>query len=1001
MKKLILLCGLILVQSLHAQIPVINKEFRRAEAEKKDVIAKKILSTQEYTRAEFIGWDIDYYSLDLFPDIKSETLYGRVQVRGTVLSDVMEWAGLSLWAGMQVNSIVSSANTADTLDFIQKEEIDILLIKLERPFLKGEEICFTIDYQGRPQNSGYDAFDFGSQLDKPMIWTLSEPFGAKSWWPCKDTATDKPDSIDIRVTVPQELTVVSNGSLRSKTAVGDNYIWWWHEQYPIAPYLVSLAIYEYDIHYDNYIYNDGADTMQIQFYNFPGVYEQYKGDMQKVKGMITLFSRLFGEYPFVEEKYAQADFLGGGAMEHQTCSSFSFFGEWVYVHELAHQWWGDLITCSDFHHIWLNEGLTTYCEALWYEARYKNYTASDYQMSMNLYLGPGTVYVEDPEHDNIFDGGLSYAKGSWIPHMLRHIVGDSTFFVILQEFYKSPLHSYGTATSEDFKTLCEQLSGQELETFFQQWIYEEGHPHYYYYWNWEKTTNGLYRVFGQIKQVQSVGPVFAMPLDITIQTENGDTTFVMLNDEKYTDFEYLVTAQPVMVLLDKDNWILKQVSGNFTPNFVLLDYQIDDSQMNDNGLIDAGENVTLLVQVQNIGVNAANYQLQLTTDDPDITIIDGACDLSIVERYSAADSMEAPFTLWVSPTARGHFAEFSLSVSTDNNYSQNLNFPVAINIPPILFVDDDNGKNYEALITASLENNYIPFTIWNVNENGPVDLQSYNMVIWATGSDRDSALTANEQKALAGFLNNGGKLLLTGQNIGYDLCGQGSTADSVFFRNYLHSSYINDRIEANQVLGRKDDLLGDNLMFNIAAPEGSAGDRYSPDVIVPIEPARTFLLYSTTQQCAGLYYSDDFTGAKVIYIPFGLEGISTEQDQESAGRFYKRALQWFAEPAQVTRVQQCPESPTRLYLYPNYPNPFNPETRIDFEAPERCFVTLQVFNLLGVEVAELVREYKNPGTYSVMWDGRDSFGKAVPSGVYIYKISAGNHQASQKMLLMR
>jgi len=175
MKKYILLCGLILVQLLNAQIPVINKEFRRAEAEQKERIAKKILATREYTRAEFIGWDIDYYALDLYPDIKSETLYGRVQVRGTVLSDVMDWAGLSLWAGIQINSIVSSANTADTLEYIQKEENDILLIKLERPFLKGEKICFTIDYQGRPQQSGYDAFDFGSQLDKPMIWTLSEP----------------------------------------------------------------------------------------------------------------------------------------------------------------------------------------------------------------------------------------------------------------------------------------------------------------------------------------------------------------------------------------------------------------------------------------------------------------------------------------------------------------------------------------------------------------------------------------------------------------------------------------------------------------------------------------------------------------------------------------------------------------------------------------------------------------------------------------------------------
>lgn len=997
MKRLILFCWLMLIQPLYSQVPFLSNEFRKAEAEQKNRIAKKILANQEYARAEFVGWDITCYALDLYPDIATETLYGRVKVTGIVGNPVMEWAGLSLWSGIKINCITLFTNPADTLEYLQKNETDILLIKLNRVYNQGEEICLLIDYQGRPQDSGYNAFDFGFYLNKPMIWTLSEPFGAKSWWPCKDTAIDKPDSMDIRITVPNEFTVVSNGSLRSRITDGDYTTWWWHEQYPIATYLVSLAIYPYEIHYDYYLYNNRTDTMQIQFYNFPGVYEQYKDEMKKVKNMMALFSRLFGEYPFIKEKYAQADFAGGGAMEHQTCSSFSFFGEAVYVHELAHQWWGDLITCSDFHHIWLNEGFATYSEALWYEWNYPDMTASQYQMNANYFIGHGTIYVEDPEHENIFDGGLSYAKASWVLHMLRHVVGDSMFFHVLREYAKSPLHSYGSATSEDFKAICEELSGLDLELFFKQWIYEEGCPHYQYSWNWDKTASGLYRVFGHIKQMQTFGPVFAMPLDITIEMQDGDTTFVLINDQKDMDFEYLVTALPEMVLLDKENWILKQISGNFTPCFVLLDYSVDDSQMNNNTLVDAGETITLLIQVQNTGVKAVNLQFQLYTDDPDITIIDDAFSTSIPERY-AGEIIEIPFTFSVSPAALGHLAEFRLNISTGNHFRQSLYFKVAVNLPHILFVDDDNGRNYDDSIEAVLTRNYIPYGKWDVSCNGPADLQNAGIVIWSTGADQDSALTAGEQQLIAAYLHNNGKLLLTGQKTSYDLAVQGSAADSAFLRDYLHARYLDNKIESDLVLGVKDDPLGDHLRFNLRAPEAS---QYSPDVIAPLEPARSFLYYSTTQQCAGLYYHNQDTGAKVIYLPFGFEGVSDELNQESAGRFFKRALQWFSEPFQASPILQQQKNPAMFQLYPNYPNPFNAQTCIHFDLSEACFVTLQIYNILGRLVAEPLRENKSPGAYSVKWNGRDDNGMVVPGGVYIYKMAAGEYKAVRKMLLIR
>jgi aminopeptidase N len=139
----------------------------------------------------------------------------------------------------------------------------------------------------------------------------------------------------------------------------------------------------------------------------------------------------------VDEKYGQADFLWGGGMEHQTCTSYGSWNEALFAHEIAHQWWGDMITCESFHHIWLNEGFAEYSEAMWFEDTYSPYTASEYLMDYQLYLGDGTIYVEDPQNENIFELGLSYHKASWVLHMLRHIVGENHFINIMKTYYSS------------------------------------------------------------------------------------------------------------------------------------------------------------------------------------------------------------------------------------------------------------------------------------------------------------------------------------------------------------------------------------------------------------------------------------------------------------------------------------------------------------------------------------------------------------------------------------
>jgi aminopeptidase N len=324
-----------------AQPPKFDHTFREEMARTKEKFTRELILNEQQITANQEDYDIKYYALDLTPDPTTKILSGIVQVVAEVIAPTLDRVELNFWDGMSITEVHPSNSPNIQLNYGRNN--DILSINLDKTYVQGEKFSLVIVYNGRPQNSNYFSFSFDTYDGKPMIWTLSEPFGARAWWPCKDVPSDKADSVDIRVTVPSNLIVASNGTLRETIAEGNKTTYWWHEKYPIVTYLISLAIHPYEVHYDDYPYNNGTDTMKIHFYTFSGNYNQYSAINAKVKDMIACFSQLFGEYPFVEEKYGHADFLWGGGMEHQTCTSLGAWNEPTYAHELAHQWWGDLI----------------------------------------------------------------------------------------------------------------------------------------------------------------------------------------------------------------------------------------------------------------------------------------------------------------------------------------------------------------------------------------------------------------------------------------------------------------------------------------------------------------------------------------------------------------------------------------------------------------------------------------------------------------------------------
>ncbi len=301
--------------------------------------------------------------------------------------------------------------------------------------------------------------------------------------------------------------------------------------------------------------------MVITNFIYPENFNYVKPFVDETDEMITVFANRYGEYPFIEEKYGHAEFEWGGAMEHQTCTSMGFWGSGVISHELAHQWYGDMITCKDWHHIWLNEGFATYSEAVYIEAKsgkaaYNSAIISEMNSARNA---SGTIWVQDITNEwNIFDGARSYAKGGCVLHMLRGVVGDSTFFDIMRTYSADPSVSYGVATTEDFQAIAESVYGQSLNYFFQEWIYGENEPTYTVGWDESFVSGDIYNVTITIYQAVNSNPsFFTMPVQIRINTSLGDTTVTLFNDAQTQTYQFDVVGDPQSIVFDPGNWILK------------------------------------------------------------------------------------------------------------------------------------------------------------------------------------------------------------------------------------------------------------------------------------------------------------------------------------------------------------------------------------------------------------------------------------------------------------
>jgi len=450
---------------------------------------------------------------------------------------------------------------------VSSESVSTRLAQLDRTYGLDEIFTLTIEYTGVSNSVGMGSIEVQTQSGIPVVSTLSEPYYAYTWWPAKDGDVFQPGdnsdkaTVDFSITVPDAYQVPSNGLLTSTDPLSGNRTRYnWSVTTPIVPYLLSFAATSYTTWTADYVHANG--TMPVEFYVYPSLDTPgNRAGWERSIDMLHTFAPLFGEYPFIDEKYGIYNFPFGGGMEHQTMTGQCCFSERLTSHELAHQWWGDMITCKTWSDIWLNEGFATYGECLFDEfqsgtsdpAAYFTCMASERPSSVG-----DSVYVYPQDTDSvsrIFSSNYSYRKGAWVLHQLRHLVGDSDFFQILADYRAA--YEYGAATTDDFAAVASSTHGTDLTWFFQQWVYDIGAPAYQYGWD-TANVDGQEYLLVRIAQVQTAfyPDIFTMPVDLHATIDGANEILTVWNNQRTQWFAIPTNSAATDLDFDPDKWIL-------------------------------------------------------------------------------------------------------------------------------------------------------------------------------------------------------------------------------------------------------------------------------------------------------------------------------------------------------------------------------------------------------------------------------------------------------------
>jgi Peptidase family M1 domain/Peptidase M1 N-terminal domain/HYDIN/CFA65/VesB-like, Ig-like domain len=516
-------------------------------------------------------YDVIGYDIDVFVDPARQILSGSVGVTLEAVADGLTEVSLDADLGLRVLSVIQVGNHEyqyDSPKEVAFEHVgDRLTVTLDPPLPAGELVRLQVTYGGHAWRGGLigaTGVNWYSNAGTPVIHTFAQPYGARVWWPCNDRPDDKA-RVSLRVTVPEDLDVAANGLETSRIDNGDGTATsYWHSRYPVPTYLVVMHVSDFVYSESTYTGLDGT-TMPVGLWAMPQVADEAEADLAVTVPQIEVMAGHWGEYPFIDEKYGNATVFFGGGMEHQTMTTLAVsrvgdpWMQWLNVHELGHQWWGDWVTMDDWRHIWLNEGYATHTEWLWAE-----------------HLGPDVLeqYLEDEDWRGWFSGSVFdnpspfswtiYAKGSWVVWMLRHVIGDDAFFEAMTAYRE--VNGGTTGTTDELQEALENVSGMELDWFFDEWVYGLYRPRYIY--DWSTGAGSMLEL--TVRQVQTNTGLFKMPMNIRVTTAGGiEDHRVWLEALAEQTVTIQLQADATAVELNPDTHVLAEIAHASEPDLEL------------------------------------------------------------------------------------------------------------------------------------------------------------------------------------------------------------------------------------------------------------------------------------------------------------------------------------------------------------------------------------------------------------------------------------------------
>jgi aminopeptidase N len=495
--------------------------------------------------------DVTYHACHWKIDPGFAYIVGKVTTEFIPLESNQHVIHFDLLKSMMVDSVT---HKGEPVSF--NHEDNVLAINFTQALSTKESV--TIHYQGIPVTDGLSTFKADSFRGSPVIWTLSQPYGAPGWWPCNSALGERIDSIDVFLDIPEEFVGVSHGLLQDTSFYADRAIYHWKHKHSIPSYLVAFAAGDYTFFEDQVQLKEGV--LPFHNYLYTQVADSIINQANITKELLQFYDSIFVPYPYIDEKYGHVQFTRNGGMEHTTISFMNNFNVELIGHELVHQWVGDLVTCASWQELWLNEGVTSYFTGLMYEFVLEGDLFPRWRRLVkeaSLTRPNQTIYATDTtDVIALFDGTLRYTKPSYIMHMLRNQVGDSAFFSGFKNYLSDPNLAYGFATEDDLRKHMEASSGQDLSWFFEQWIHEPGHP--IISANWEQFGNKI-RVNWEQKSAAENGYVYKMPISFTAFYGDRQSTVGFEINEKTGEAILPVSGVVDSLLVDYDNQVLVEI----------------------------------------------------------------------------------------------------------------------------------------------------------------------------------------------------------------------------------------------------------------------------------------------------------------------------------------------------------------------------------------------------------------------------------------------------------